>query len=244
MSSISNFIRKAHHSFCTAVVVAAGDSTRMGRDKLMLSIGAVPVLVRSLLALNASAAIDEIIVVTQREKLEAVAGLKAEYGIDKLTKIVIGGKNRTESALAGVSEADARAKIICIHDAVRPFVSEQIIADAVHYAVLYQAAAPAIPVKDTIKIAVDGVVTETPDRSQLFAVQTPQAFQADIIKAALSAAVSGGHSYTDDCAAAEALGVRSYLCRGSEDNIKITTPADLIAAEAILQKLEATAGEQ
>ena len=244
MSSISDFVRKVHHSFCTAVVVAAGDSTRMGRDKLMLSIGAVPVLARTLLALNGSTAIDEIIVVTQSEKLDAVAEMKTAYGIGKLTKIVIGGKNRTESALAGVSEADKRAKIICIHDAVRPFISEQIIEDAVHYAVLYQAAAPAIPVKDTIKVAVGGVVKETPDRSQLFAVQTPQAFQADIIKAALSAAVTGGHSYTDDCAAVEALGVHAYLCRGSEDNIKITTPADLHAAEAILQKREATGDGQ
>lgn len=244
MSSISDFIRKAHHSFCTAVVVAAGDSTRMGRDKLMLSIGAVPVLARTLLALNESAAIDEIIVVTKPEKLETVSELKEQYAVGKLTKIVIGGKNRTESALSGVSEADQRAKIICIHDAVRPFVSDEIIADAVHYAVLYQAAAPAIPVKDTIKVAVDGVVSQTPDRSQLFAVQTPQAFQADIIKAALTAAVTGGKSYTDDCAAAEALGVHSYLCRGSEDNIKITTPADLIAAEAILKKREAAGGGQ
>lgn len=244
MSSISDFIRKAHHNFCTAVVVAAGDSTRMGRDKLMLSIGAVPVLARTLLTLNGSAAIDEIIVVTQQEKLNTVSEMKSEYGIDKLKKIVIGGKNRTESALAGVSEADKRAKVICIHDAVRPFVSDQIIQEAVHYAVLYQAAAPAVPVKDTIKVAVDSVVTETPDRSQLFAVQTPQAFQADIIKAALTAAVTGGHSYTDDCAAVEALGVRSFLCHGSEDNIKITTPADLIAAEAILKKREAAENEQ
>ena len=235
MSSVSDFIRKVHHSFCTAVVVAAGTSARMGKDKLFLPLDGVPVLARTLMALNAAEAVDEIIVVTMPEKLEKVAAMKAEYGLGKLSKVVVGGANRTESALAGASEADERAKIICIHDAVRPFVTADIIAEAVHFAVLYQSAAPAVPVKDTIKVASDGVVSETPDRAQLFAVQTPQAFQADIIKAALTAALRDGKSYTDDCAAVEALGVKTYLCRGSEENIKITTPADLPVAEAILK---------
>ena len=176
MSSVSDFIRKIHHSFCTAVVVAAGTSSRMGKDKLFLPLDGVPVLARTLAALNAADAVDELIVVTQPEKLEKVAAMKAQYGLDKLSKVVVGGASRTESALAGASEADPRAKIICIHDAVRPFVTPDIIADAVHYAVLYQSAAPAVPVKDTIKVASDGVVSETPDRAQLFAVQTPQAF--------------------------------------------------------------------
>ena len=235
MSSVSDFIRKVHHSFCTAVVVAAGASARMGKDKLFLPLDGVPVLGRTLMALNAADAVDELIVVTMPEKLEKVAAMKAQYVLDKLSKVVIGGASRTESALAGASEADPRAKIICIHDAVRPFVTPDIIADAVHYAVLYQSAAPAVPVKDTIKVASDGVVSETPDRAQLFAVQTPQAFQADIIKAALSAALRDGVSYTDDCAAVEALGVKTYLCRGSEENIKLTTPAYLPVAEAILK---------
>ncbi len=235
MSSVSDFIRKVHHSFCTAVVVAAGASSRMGKDKLFLPLDGVPVLARTLIALNGADAVDELIVVTQPEKLEKVAAMKSQYGLNKLSKVVVGGASRTESALAGASEADPRAKIICIHDAVRPFVTPEIIADAVHYAVLYQSAAPAVPVKDTIKVATDGVVSETPDRAQLFAVQTPQAFQADIIKAALSAALRDGVSYTDDCAAVEALGVKTYLCRGSEENIKLTTPADLPVAEAILK---------
>ena len=233
MSSISDFIRKAHHSFCTVVVVAAGSSTRMGKDKLMLSLCGVPILARTLTALNGCQAVDEIIVVTKQEKLEEVSGLRETYALDKLKKIVIGGSTRTESALAGVSEADRRAKIICIHDGVRPFVTNEIVQDVVHYAVLYNAAAPALPVKDTIKRAKDGVVLETPDRSELFAVQTPQAFHADIIKGALTKAVNAGTSYTDDCAAVEAFGVPIYLSRGDEDNIKITTPSDLFLAESI-----------
>lgn len=235
MSSISDFIRKAHHSFCTVVVVAAGHSTRMGKDKLLLSLDGVPILARTLTALNGSPAVDEIIVVTSEDKLDSIGRMRNDYALTKLTKIVIGGSTRTESALAGVSEANSKAKIICIHDGVRPFVTNELIEDVVHYAVLYQAAAPAVPVKDTIKRAKDGVVSETPDRSELFAVQTPQAFHADIIKAALTAAVNGGYSYTDDCAAVEALGVKAYLSRGSEENIKITTPPDLYLAEAIVR---------
>ena len=233
MSKVSDFIRKAHHSFCSVVVVAAGNSVRMGRDKLLLPLCGIPILARTLKALNSSRAVDEIIVVTQLEKLDAVGAMREEYGIHKLTKIVLGGETRTESALAGVSEADKKAKIICIHDGVRPFVTNEIIEDVVHYAVLYHAAAPAIPVKDTIKRADHGVVADTPDRASLFAVQTPQAFQADLIKAALTLAVRNGQSFTDDCAAVEAMGVNAYLSRGSEDNIKITTPADLYLAEAI-----------
>ena len=233
MSSISNWIRKAHRAFCSVVVVAAGNALRMGKDKLMLPLGGVPILARTLTALNESGAVDEIIVVTREEKLETVGAMRDQYGINKLKKIVIGGETRTESALAGVSEADRRAKIICIHDAVRPFVTDELIADVVHYAVLYQAAAPAIPVKDTIKRAQGGVIIDTPDRSELYAVQTPQAFQAEIIKAALTSAVTNHQSFTDDCAAVEALGVKAYLSRGSEENIKITTPADLTSAESI-----------
>ena len=233
MSSISDLIRKFHHSFCSVVVVAAGNSLRMGKDKLFLPLGGVPILARTLSALDACQAVDEIIVVTRPEILDSVGKMKDDYQIRKMKKIVIGGATRTESALAGVCETDKRAKIICIHDGVRPFVTNELVEDVVHYAVLYHAAAPAVPVKDTIKVAASGVVADTPDRSSLFAVQTPQAFRADLIKAALTGAVAKGLSYTDDCAALESMGVRAYLSRGSEDNIKITTPSDLYLAEAI-----------
>lgn len=236
MSLISDKIRKAHHSFCSAVVVAAGSSTRMGEDKLRLSLGGKPVLARTLETLNSCAAVDEIIAVTTPEKLDWVAALKEEYCLGKLKKIVIGGSTRTQSALAGVSECSREAKIICIHDGARPFVTREIIEDAVHNAVLHFAAAPAVPVKDTVKQGTDGFASATLDRSTLFAVQTPQAFQADLIKAALTKAVSEDISYSDDCAAAEALGVRTRFSRGSEENIKITTPADLLLAEQILKK--------
>lgn len=241
MSKLSDAIRSVHHSFCSCVVVAAGDSTRMGEDKLAIDLCGRSVLAETLCALNDCDAIDELIVVTKLEKLESVGALRDAYGLTKLTKAVIGGATRTESALRGVSEADSRAKVIAIHDAARPLVTPEIVADAVHNAVIYLAAAPAVPVKDTIKVAKDGSVSATPERASLYAVQTPQVFHADIIKGALSKALADGVQYTDDCAAVEAMGVMPRLSLGSEENLKITTPADVLLARTILQKRRAEA---
>lgn len=239
MRSISDKIRNSHRHFCSCVVVAAGSSTRMGEDKLAMELLGRSVLAETLCTLNACETIDELIVVTRAEKLDAVAALRDAHGITKLTKLVIGGATRTESALRGVSETSSRATVIAIHDAARPLVTPEIVADAVHNAVIYLAAAPAVPVKDTLKMAKDGVVTQTPDRAALFAIQTPQAFHADLIKGALTRAVTDGVQYTDDCAAAEALGVKAHLSLGSEENLKITTPTDLLVARAILEKRRA-----
>lgn len=234
--SLSVNLQKYRHVYCSAVVVAAGASTRMGSDKLMLDLRGKPVLAHTLLALNQSAAIDEIIVVTRPDLVDRIAAWKEVYMIGKMTKIVRGGATRTESALAGVSETSRKTKIICIHDGARPFVTRELIDDAIHHARLYHAAAPAVPIKDTVKSAEHGVVTGTPDRASLFAIQTPQAFDADLIKGALTKAVSDGIAYPDDCAAVEALGVKVRLSKGSEQNIKITTPADMTAAEAIMKQ--------
>jgi len=236
MSFVSEWLKKKHHSFCSVVVVAAGNSTRMGEDKLFLPLEGRPVLAWTLQALNCCSAVDEIILVTQKSKLDAAADLKKEYFLNKLQKIVIGGETRTQSALAGVAEASPLAKIICVHDGARPFVTNEVIEDAVHQAVLYHAAVPGIAVKDTVKSVQDDVITATLHREALTAVQTPQAFQADIIKAALTKAVQENISYTDDSAAVEALGVPVRISKGSEDNIKITTPADLLLAKLIIDR--------
>lgn len=236
MSEISDKIKRIRKGFCTAVVVAAGSSTRMGTDKLAYSLDGVPVLAATLRALDACNAIDEIILVTRFEKLEEASRLCREYGVRKCTRVVQGGETRTQSALAGVSEADKKAKIICIHDAARPFVSPKLVEEVISAAAAYNAAAPAVPVKDTVRIAQNGETALTPDRKTVFAVQTPQAFDADLIKAALTLAVKEGKTYTDDCAAAEAMGIRIRLTRGSEENIKLTTQLDLDVAEAIIKR--------
>lgn len=219
---------------CTAVIVAAGESTRMGADKLFLPLAGIPVLARTLMQFEQCRAVSEIIVVTREDKIVPVADLCKEYGIAKATKILLGGATRLESSAAGVFQADRHSKLIAISDGVRPLVTPELIMSAVEAAKTYRAVTVAVPVKDTIKIAENGVVTGTPDRSTMFAVQTPQVFEADIIKSALTKALREKMTVTDDCSAVEALGHPVYLIDGSYENVKITTPEDLSLTEALL----------
>ena len=230
------FGRKEETPTCAAVIVAGGSSQRMGTDKLMMNLGELPVLVRTLRAFQTSAYVEEIVVVTRTEKLEQVAALVKEHHLDKVSRVVCGGKTRAESALAGVSEVNHKARLIAIHDAARPLVTEDVILRAVYAARDYHAAVPAVKSTDTLK-AVDemGFVVGTVDREATVRVQTPQVFSADLIKGALTKAVKDGLAITDDCSAIERMGVRCKTVLGDEDNIKITTPRDLVLAKAILK---------
>ena len=196
----------------------------------------MPVLARTLLVFQNCDAVDEIIVVTRMEKVTEVAALCKKYGISKASKVVRGGKTRMESVLAGVSEVKSGARLIAIHDGARPLITEELIKSTVLAADEYMAAAPAIRSTDTLK-AVDenGVVTGTVDRERTLRIQTPQIFNADLIKGALTKAVSDGLTLTDDCAAIEIMGVRTHTVPGDEDNIKLTTPRDMEFAEVILR---------
>ena len=162
-------------------------------------------------------------------------------------RVVQGGENRTQSVLAAACEADAKAQFIAVHDGARPLVLPEDVDAVIRFACQTHAAAPALPVTDTVKTADEtGRVTGTPDRSTLFAVQTPQVFQADLIKAALTNAMRKHLAITDDCSAVEQLRVKPVVTQGSEENIKITTPVDMLTAEALLaqrQRTSATAGE-
>lgn len=238
MSKIADFIRNVKPTTCSVVVVAAGSSVRMGEDKLYLSLRHMPVLARTLRALDACECVDEIVLVTRADRLEKAAELCREYSVSKISHIVAGGKNRCESALAGLTEIRRSAKIVLIHDGARPLVTEDIVKEVVHQAALYKCAAPAVSVTDTVKEAQEDTVLRTLDRNSLVAMQTPQAFWPDIIKAALTVAVREGKEYTDDCAAVEAMGVKVHLSQGSRENIKITHPLDLKTAEAILESRE------
>ena len=222
--------------FCTMVVLAAGSSKRMGRDKLMMEVGVIPVLVRSLQAMQNCAAVDELIVVTRTSRLEEIAALRDRYALTKMTKVVVGGMTRAESSLAGVLAASNRATLIGIHDAARPLVTDVIITDTINAAQKSRAAAPGIPVRDTVKVTSDGIITGTPARSTLSAIQTPQVFQADLIKAALTNAMRKHLAITDDCSAVEQLRVKPVVTQGSDENIKITTPIDIELAELILRR--------
>ena len=218
----------------TAVLVAAGSSTRMGFDKLSFDLGGETVVQRSIRAFAECPLVDEIVLVAgkNREFLEQQAA-----ACQKPVQVVPGGATRAESAKNGVLAASG--EIVAVHDAARPFVSEAVIEAALNAAALCGAAAPAVPVTDTIKVADEnGVVRSTPERATLFAVQTPQVFQAELLKAALQSAITCGVNITDDCAAVERLGKQVQLVPGDGENIKITRPLDLTVAEAILKKRE------
>ena len=228
---------KEKHVFCSAVIAAAGNSSRMnGEDKLFIEIEEIPVLIHSVLALENSEDIDEIIVVTQSESIVAVSELCKAYAASKVSKIICGGATRVDSVFRGLCEISPKAELVAIHDGARPLVTADVIHSAVSCAKEFHAAAPAVPLKDTIKSAVNGVVTGTPDRNTLFAIQTPQVFVPEVLKAALQNVKEKGMAVTDDCMAVEALGMRVHLAQGAYDNIKITTPEDVVMAEAILQK--------
>lgn len=215
---------------CSAVIVAAGSAQRMqGIDKLLAPLDSVPVLRRTVEALASAPEITELIVVTRADRLEAVQALCE--GLSKPVSVVPGGKTRAESVLCGLSAA--AMPYVAIHDGARPLVTNEVIAQAVSAAVSCGAAAPAVPVHDTIKRAESGLVLETPDRSTLFAVQTPQVFRTEEIRSVLRWAIAQGLPLTDDCSAMEAAGRPVRLTPGDVKNLKITTPVDLRIAEAI-----------
>lgn len=224
--------------YCSAVIVAAGSSSRMGEDKLMLELGGRPVIERTLLAFERCPLVDELVVVTRPEKIPVIASLAREAGITKLKCVVEGGAERTASSLAGVRECSDRAGLIAIHDAARPLVTDEIIERAVECARQRGAAAPAVRVKDTVRQARGGRVLRTLERDELFLMQTPQVFRAGLIRPALEDAARLGLELTDDCAAVMLMDAEVFLVEGSEENMKLTTPADVYAAEAILEARE------
>ncbi|MCI8758698.1 MAG: 2-C-methyl-D-erythritol 4-phosphate cytidylyltransferase [Oscillospiraceae bacterium] len=230
---------KADHPFCSVIVAAAGSSRRMeGQNKLMLPLDGIPVLARTLLALDGSRLIDEIVVAVREEDLLPTGDLCRLYGVTKPVKIVRGGESRLDSVLAAAMECREDAAFLAVHDGARPLADPELIDRVVALAHRTNAAAPAVPVKDTIKVVRDGRVESTPDRALLRAVQTPQVFDAQLLRAALQSAQTLGAEITDDCSAVERLGKEVYLTEGSYENIKITTPEDMLLACELLRRRE------
>lgn len=235
------FHRRGHaaHPYCSVIVAAAGSSRRMGgENKLMQPIDGVPVLAHTLLAIDRAALTDEIVIAAREEDLILFGDICKIYGVAKPVKIIRGGETRLESVYLAVQECRTEADFLAVHDGARPLASPELIDRTIALAHRTNAAAPAVPVKDTIKIVQDGKVASTPDRSSLRAVQTPQVFDAALLRAALEKARAFGEVVTDDCAAVEMLGKEIYLTDGSYENIKITTPEDLVLAAELLHRRE------
>ena len=220
-----------------AVIVAAGSSRRMGgENKLLLEIDGVPVLARTLSAFQKCAAIRDIVLVCREQDIMPYTEMAKAFSIDKLCTVTRGGETRTESVLAGITAAPENAVLVSVHDGARPLVSEAVITEAVTTAAECGAAAPVVPVKDSIKRIEDGNIAADVARDTLAAVQTPQVFLKDLLRLALTSAAERGYSFTDDCAAVESLGTIVKATHGSYQNIKITTPEDILVAEALLTR--------
>ena len=221
--------------YCGAVIVAAGSASRMGGiDKVMAPLGGEPMIVKTVRAFQQCDAIREIVVVTRPDLIVPIMDLCAS--MEKVRAVVAGGSSRQASVSLGLNALSEKVKLAAIQDGARPFVTWQLIDRVVRAAHSFGAAAPAIPVKDTIKEVTGGVVKQTPDRSTLFAVQTPQVIDFDLLRAALKKAEQEQAQVTDDCSAVERMGMSVKIVEGDERNIKVTTPLDLKIAELLLEE--------
>ncbi|MEE9400083.1 MAG: 2-C-methyl-D-erythritol 4-phosphate cytidylyltransferase [Dehalococcoidales bacterium] len=219
-----------------AIIVAAGKSQRMGEiDKLMAPLGGKPVLVQTTHAFQKCPLVDQIVLVVSGEKEAVCRRLVSEEEWSKVSNVCLGGRRRQDSVAAGLKLINGCDWVI-IHDGARPLVTTDLIERGLEAARETGAAAAAVPITDTIKLAGDdGIVRQTPPRQNLWAVQTPQIFRLEIINKAYSRANS---DVTDDASLVEQLGYKVKLYMGSYDNIKITTTDDLTLAGVLWQKYE------
>jgi len=216
-----------------AIIAAAGESQRMKDiDKVLAPLGGRPVISYVLAAFDDCQSVDHIVLVVNEKSLEACRKLIAKERLSKPIEVCAGGKRRQDSVAAGLSKLK-QCQWVVIHDGARPLVTRGLIEEGLKAAQETGAAVAAVPVTDTIKIAGDdGIVLETPVRQNLWAVQTPQVFRLDIITEAYQKAKG---EVTDDAALVEQAGYKVKLYMGSYDNIKITTPSDLLVAETIIK---------
>ena len=221
-----------------AVIAAAGSSSRMGgRDKLAEPLDGIPVILRTLAAVEAVPEIREIVVVTREDRVEEYRRLLGQCS--RLRAVVPGGSTRQESVRNGVRALLPDCTLAAIHDGARPLVTPEVFARCIEAARSCGAATAAVPVKDTIKLADEaGRVLDTPDRSRLWAVQTPQIFDRERYLRTAEEAERRGLSCTDDCQLFEAMGWEVQLVMGDYRNLKLTTPEDFLAAGAYLEGIK------
>ncbi len=220
----------------TAIIVAAGKSERMGGkvDKNFLSLVNKPVVAWSLLAFERCAAVDRIVLVVRKEQLAASQAVAKMFGISKLQRIVAGGKTRSESVQAGLKVCDVDTTSVVIHDAARPMITPEVIAEVVKASKRSLAATVGRPVTDTLKECAKGTtVSATVPRAKLWRVQTPQAFALRDLREAYAAL--GDKEVTDDCEAVEKNGVAVKIVESLKPNIKITVPEDLQLVASLLK---------
>ena len=223
--------------FITAVIVAAGNSTRMGYklSKQLIPLNGHAAIEYTIKAFQNCPIIDEIVIAARPVDIEDIAHIA--FNFRKVSAVISGGAERIDSVRRGIRAADKRATHYAIHDGARVLITPDQIERVVRAAYSCGAAALGTPVTDTVKtVREDGVILSTPDRSSMWAVQTPQVFERELYKRAMDNAVNTGLSVTDDCAMVEAIGEPVRLILGEYSNIKLTTPADVTIAEALLSR--------
>lgn len=223
----------------SAVIVSAGNSTRMGGvNKQFLKIDGTPVIAHSISAFQKSPIIDEIIVVTRESDVDEVAKLVEKNGFYKVSNIVSGGETRQLSVYEGVISTSNIADLVVIHDGARPLVSDRVIRETIKSAAEFGAAATGVKVKDTVKVVDDNDnIIDTPDRAYMRFIQTPQVFNKELYLNAVKS-VENSRDFTDDCMLIEAYGRTVKFVDGDYENIKITTPEDVALAESYLARRE------
>jgi 2-C-methyl-D-erythritol 4-phosphate cytidylyltransferase / 2-C-methyl-D-erythritol 2,4-cyclodiphosphate synthase len=222
-----------------AIIPAGGSGKRLKTDiaKQYLALDKVPVIVHTLRVFQAAAIVDEIVLVVPENDAKFVSEeFIKKHDLTKVTKIIAGGAERQDSVKYGFDAIEDDCEIVIVHDAVRPFVTQEMINNIVEAARKEKAASIGVKAKDTIKETQDdGLVVKTIPRQNLWLTQTPQAFQFSVLKKAFAAADLDNYYGTDDASLVERIGIKVKMIAGSYDNIKITTPEDLIIAKALLK---------
>ena len=224
---------------CTAVIVAAGKGKRMGTDisKQFLPLCGKEILTHTVEVFEKADRIRDIVLVTGTDSLQDVQDMVWEYGWQKVISVVAGGKERQDSVWNGLQAVSEDTEIVLIHDGVRPFVTEEILDLSIETAVEMGGCAAGVPAKDTIKVCnSENIAIDTPDRSTLWQIQTPQTFRKELIVKAYEQAKAEGFVGTDDASLAENSGYSVKVIMGSYRNIKITTKEDLLIGEAFLKE--------
>lgn len=216
-----------------AVIVCAGSSSRMGQNKMGMLLGDKTVWETTISVFDSCPCIDEIVAVCSESIIRSVEKSKSKY--KKLRCAVLGSDTRQKSVAAGISAISKGCTYVAIHDGARPIVSHDVILRTLGEAEKYGACVPCVPVKDTVKIATDdGFVKNTPDRNTLLSCQTPQIFSFDVYIQSAKKTLGCGEEFTDDSGMVEYAGFPVRVCMGDYENIKITTPEDMLTAERIM----------
>ena len=221
----------------SAIIVCGGSSSRMnGVNKLLLPLGNTNVAGRSMLAFEQCPEVGDIVVVCRERDRKELENTAEKLGIAKLRGFAEGGGTRQESVFSGLKKISPETSLIAVHDGARPLVKPEQIVRTACDAEVFGAAVLGVPVKDTIKVVNDGLITDTPYRPSLYITQTPQIFKRRIYFEAVDFALEHGLDFTDDCQLAEAIGVKVCMTEGGYENIKITTPEDIKIANLLLEE--------